>query len=235
MGGLRIAVRLASASKGLVCWVLICLMAVLAGASQAAFALAPASFLLKGGELGAGSGAEWAPMLQRTHGFHCDWRMGFDNRVGYEHNHRHLEACDSPADEFDRHDRRTSDHKPAAEKVRENAQASLRREEKALDRSRCSSRGGRGRRGDRREGCSEEAPPPPFRQGGRGRQAEGGDLDQAYCGVLCLWRRAKYGHCGGDCSYYRRRYENDGYGNLPRRSRRHRGERWERADHDVLK
>jgi hypothetical protein len=113
------------AGRGALFWLFLCLTSVLtmneAGAASrfdlSAFkwAVSSAGPLLSG------------PRIFRVHGSHCEWRMGHDDRVGYAHNHRHMEACADQSPEevssepstFDRHDKRTSTRKTAEERERD--------------------------------------------------------------------------------------------------------------------
>lgn len=197
-----------------------------------------------------------------AHGSHCDWRVGRDARVGYSHQHMHVEACEEankadktdkadkterPLESYDRHDKKTSTRKTAGERERERRRSSPEdktaggaRDERKGDDRKSDDAGPERRQTDQKddkeaalapraeerperprcrtkerrptEECQDDAPPPPYRrradEGPRDEDADG--IERARCGMLCMWRRAKYGHCGVGCAYYRRRYEGDG-------------------------
>lgn len=272
------AIRPVFTGKGLLFWPLFCALAVFSDRGHAA-SFAPGQSPL--------AGYSSTASLLRVHGSHCEWRVGRDARVGYAHNHRHVEACenssgsDQPLENFDRHDKRTSTHKTAGERDQERRRAPSADQRKAdenksdgrnaddrkpddrksddrkrdgrtaderrlddkeaavspsprlyerRERSRCNAKPK-----DQRGECSDGPPPPPFRSDpGEGPADDEPDgLTKARCGMLCMWRRAKYGHCGVGCSYYRRRYENDGYGDW--RRHHNRDEYSDGADPDLLK
>jgi hypothetical protein len=192
-------------------------------------------------------------LLLRIRSSRCGGRADRDSR-----DHRRSEACREAADDEDSlefhgsHDRRTSTRKNASERGRKRRRASRMddhdagenqadEKEAALSprireprkRSLC-------RQGDRRWNdaeCDDRPPPPYKRDSGKEPVGDEGDaLTRPYCGMLCMWRRAKYGHCGIGCSYYRRRYENEGDDEW-RRHRRRRRDRddYYDADRDLLK
>ena len=113
------------AGRGALFWLLLCLASVFtlneAGAASGFDLSAFKTAVSSSGPLLSG------PRIFKVHGSHCEWRMGRDDRVGYAHNHRHMEACvehsvddDSAPSTYDRHDKRTSTRRTAEERDRDN-------------------------------------------------------------------------------------------------------------------